>query len=111
VPVKASPLDLEAIDPIIEICGDMHKPFVFVLTMYDPNWKLSQSAFPYLERKIAGHTLKEWFGYRNAYVGSMIGGQTGPEYNKDRKQADAAAEEVDALWKAIRKRALAAVRP
>jgi len=110
VPVKASPVDLEALDPIIEMCGDLRKPFLFVLTMYDPSWKLlSQSAFPYLERKAPGRTLKEVFSYRQAYVGAMIGGATGSEYNKDKKQAQAAALEVDALWRAIRKRVLAEV--
>jgi chromosome partitioning protein len=109
VPVKASPIDLESVDPIIEICQDLHKPFVFVLTMYDDKWKLSQSAFPYLERKAPGHTLEEVFSYRVAYVGSMIGGATGPEYNGDKKQAKAAADEIDLLWTAVKKRALAAV--
>jgi cellulose biosynthesis protein BcsQ len=109
IPVKASPLDLEALDPVIEVCRDLRKPFSFVLTMYDPGWKLSQTAFPFLVKKAPGHTLKEVFGYRNAYVSSMIGGKTGPEY-EDRKQAEAAAEEVDALWKAIRKRALGEMR-
>jgi cellulose biosynthesis protein BcsQ len=110
IPVKASPLDLEALDPVIEVCKDLREPYSFVLTMYDPSWKLSQTAFPFLEKKAPGHTLKEVLSYRNAYVGSMIGGETGPEYRGDRKQAEAAAEEVDALWKAIRKRALVEMR-
>jgi chromosome partitioning protein len=109
VPTKGSPLDLEAIDPIIEVCTDLRRPFVFVLTMYDSKWRLSESAFPYLEAKAPGHTIREVFGYRQAYVGSMIGGATGPEYTKDRRQAADAAEEVDALWLAIRKHALAAI--
>jgi chromosome partitioning protein len=109
VPVKASPVDLEAVDPIIEVCSDLAKPFVFVLTMYDPTWKLSESAFPYLEAKAPGHTIPETFTYRQSYVGSMIGGATGPEYAKDRRQAAAAAAEVEALWLAIRERALAAL--
>jgi chromosome partitioning protein len=107
VPVKASPVDLEAVDPIIEVCTDLGRPFVFVLTMYDSKWKLSESAFPYLEAKAPGRTIQEVFGYRQAYVGSMIGGATGPEYTKDRRQAADAGEEIDALWRAIRKQALA----
>jgi chromosome partitioning protein len=110
IPVKASPVDLEAVDPIMEVCSDLGKPFVFVLAMYDARWKLSESAFPYLERKAPGHTLKEVFSYRQAYVGSMIGGATGPEFNKDPKQAKDAAVEIDALWAAIKKRATAAIR-
>jgi chromosome partitioning protein len=109
VPVKASPVDLEAVDPIIEVCSDLQKPFLFVLTQFDARWKLSESAFPYLEAKAPGHTVQEVFGYKQAYVGSMIGGATGPEYTKDRRQAADAGAEVDALWLRIRKRALAAI--
>lgn len=107
VPVKASPVDLEAVDPIIEVCNDLARPFLFVLTMYDPRWKLSESAFPYLEAKAPGRTIPDVFSYRQGYVGSMIGGATGPEYTKDRRQAADAGAEIDALWVAIRKQALA----
>ena len=79
------------------------------MSAYDPRWKLSESAQPFLEQKAPGHTLEEVFSYRQAYVGSMIGGATGPEYSKDRRQAAEAEEEVDALWRRIRKHALAAV--
>jgi chromosome partitioning protein len=109
VPVKASPIDLEAVDPMIEVCRDLRKPFLFVLTMYDTRWKLSESAYPYLEAKAPGRSIKEPFTYRQAYVGSMIGGATGPEYTKDRKQAAEAEEEIDTLWRRIRRHALAAI--
>jgi len=108
-PVRASPVDLEAIDPVIEICRDLGKPFLFVMAAYDPRWKLSESAYPYLEQKAPGHALEEVFSYRQAYVGSMIGGATGPEYTKDRKQAAETEVEIDTLWRRIRKHALAAV--
>jgi chromosome partitioning protein len=106
VPVKASPIDLEAVDPIIEVCTELQKAFVFVLTQYDPRWSLSESAFPYLEAKAPGRTIEEVFSYRQSYVGSMIGGATGPEYTKDRRQAAEASTEIDALWLRIRKVAL-----
>jgi hypothetical protein len=95
--------------PIVEVCCDLQKPFLFVLTQFDARWKLSESAFPYLEAKMPGHTVQEVFGYKQAYVGSMIGGATGPEYKKDRRQAADAGAEVDALWLRIRKHALAAI--
>ena len=109
VPVKASPVDLETVDPMVEVCRDLRKPFFFVLTIYDPRWQLSESAFPYLETKAPGRTLKEVFSYKPAYVGSMIDGATGPEYRKDRRQAAEAEEEIDTLWRRIRKHALAAI--
>lgn len=102
VPVKTSPLDLEAIDPVLELCEHHKKPFAFVLTMYDPKWKLAEGAFDYLERVAPGKALKAVFGYRQAYVGAMIDGHTGPEYDGDTKQAKAAAVEIDALWAAVR---------
>jgi chromosome partitioning protein len=104
IPVKTSPLDLEAIDPILELCEHHKKPFAFVLSMYDPKWKLSETAFAYLDKIEPGKTLRSVFGYRQAYVGSMIDGRTGPEYDADPKQAKAAAAEVDALWAEIKGR-------
>jgi len=103
VPVKTSPLDLEAIDPILELCDHHKKPYVFVLSMYDSKWKLADTAFAYLERIAPGRVLKEVFSYRQAYVGAMIGGATGPEYNADAKQAKACRVEIDALWAAIKR--------
>ena len=102
IPVKTSPLDLEAIDPILELCDHHKKPFRFVLSMYNPTWKLAETAFAYLDKIAPGTTLKPTFGYRQAYVGSMIGGATGPEYNADSKQARACKAEIDALWAAAR---------
>lgn len=64
---------------------------------------MAETAFAYLEKAAPGRTVREVFGYRPAYVGSMINGCTGPEYNQDAKQAKAAAAEVAALWTAIRK--------
>ena len=110
IPVKASPVDLEAVDPIIELCESFHKPFVFVLMMFDKGWKLSATAAPFLEEKAPGRVLKEYVSYKPCYVGSMAAGMTGPEYNGDKKQREAAADEIAALWKAIKKRALASMR-
>ena len=101
VPVKTSPLDLEAIDPILELCDHHKRPFMFVLSMYDAKWKLAETAFAYLEKVAPGSVFKETFGYRQAYVGAMIGGATGPEYNEDAKQARACKQEIDALWAAV----------
>ena len=110
IPIKPSPIDLEAIDPIIDLCERYERPYVFLLAMFDPKWKLSETARPYLEKRAPGHTLQEVLSYRQAYVGSMIGGQTGPEYNQDAKQARAARDEVEALWQAIKHEAMKAAR-
>lgn len=103
IPIKASPLDLDAIGAVVELCQQHKRPFRFVLSMYDPKWKLSETAFSYLEKVVPGHTLREVFGYRQAYVGAMIDGRTGAEFDGDAKQARAAKAEIDALWAAVRK--------
>jgi chromosome partitioning protein len=97
------------VDPVIQICKQFGKPFAFLMTMYDPKRKRSEMAITDLERKAPGHTLPEVFSYQQAYRYSMIGGQTGPEY-ENVEQAKAARAEVDALWKAVKKRALGSAR-
>lgn len=102
IPVKTSPLDLEAIDPVLELCEHHKRPFRFILSMYNPAWKLSETAFAYLDKVSPKATLKEVFSYRQAYVGAMIGGASGPEYREDAKQARACRVEIDAIWAAVR---------
>ena len=109
VPVRPSPLDLEAFDPVVELCEAHEKPFCFVLTQYDEGWNLSQTAFNFLEKKQSGHVLKQPFSYRQAYVGAMIGGRTGPEFLGDTRQAAKARTEVTELWDQVKKRVIEAV--
>lgn len=100
VPVRPSPLDIEAVDPVVELCRKHRKRWAFVLTHFDQRWKLSKSATPAL--KESGRVLDVTISYRQAYVGSMITGKTGPEFS-GKAEAAACAEEIDALWKAIKK--------
>src|SRR5262245_31009963 len=99
IPCKTSPIGLEAISPVVELCERYRKPFAFVLTMFDPSWKLAKTAAPYLDT--VGNVLSTTFGYRQAYVGAMMSGRTGPEFRGDPKQARAARDEVDVLWAEI----------
>lgn len=100
IPVRPSPIDLESIDPAVELCEKHGKPFAFVITHWDGSWKLTKTAPAYL--KDSGKVLDEHIAYRAAYVGSMIAGKTGPEYS-DRKAAAACKAEIDALWTAVKK--------
>lgn len=102
IPVRASPIDMELIDPAIELCEAYGRPFAFVLTHFDPKWKLSKTAIPWLSEK--GKLMSETMSYRQAYVGAMIAGRSGPEFS-DKAQAKACTDEIDALWKAIKKMA------
>jgi chromosome partitioning protein len=101
IPVRASPIDLESIDPAVELCEAYGKPFAFVITHWDASWKLTKTAVKFLEDR-GDKVLDEHLCYRAAYVGSMIAGRTGPEYS-DTKAAAACKAEVDALWRAIKR--------
>ena len=100
IPVRASPIDLESIDPAVELCEAHDKPFAFLLTHYDKGWRLSKTAAAELEDR--GKVLTETVSYRAAYVGAMIAGRTGPEYS-DKAAAKIAAGEIDAIWAAVKR--------
>lgn len=110
IPCKPSPIDLESIEPVIQVCEEERVPYCIILTMYEPTWLISKSAFDYLELLRKGKTLAQTINNRQAYVGSALTGTAGSEYNKDARQAKAAAAEMAAAWDAIRKLALAAAR-
>ena len=97
---RPSPIDMELMEPAVEVCEEYGKPFAFVLTHFDKGWKLSKTAAPYLADM--GKVMKTTIGYRQSFVGSMTAGKTGPEFH-DKAQAKVAAEEIDDLWKEVKK--------
>jgi chromosome partitioning protein len=108
IPIKASPIDLESVDVVVELCEQNEKPFAFVMTMFDPNHKHAKSSVKYL--RDGGYTvLDETMSERPSYVAPMQLGKTGPE-SRDRRAAKLNQEEVGALWKAVKARARKAVR-
>ena len=98
IPTRVSALDVLAVEPAVDACERAGRPFGFVLTAYDPKWKLSSTAGPYLRKR--GTLLEPPIQYRAAYASAMTVGRTGPE-SEDRKQAKACKDEIAALWKAI----------
>lgn len=91
VPTRASGLDVEAVDPVMEICSDYDTPYAFVLNAVQSNWPaLTRAAERYLANQ--GPVCPKRIGCRQAYVAAMLTGKTGPEIDK------AAALEMDALW-------------
>ena len=101
IPCRPSPMDLDAIDTVIETAQAFKKPFRFVLMAYDSTWNLSESAEPFLEERAPGHLLPTRTRYSPAYVASMTDGLTGPEYRGNKKQAADARKEIDAIWGAV----------
>lgn len=107
IPVRASAIDVEAIFAVADLCRKRRKPFAFVLNDFEPKWKISDSAAEYLS--VHGRVLKERVQHRQAHLSAMVAGKTGAEFS-DRKQAKVAADEIDELWKAVRKLAIAAAK-
>ena len=103
IPVQSSAFDLEAVDPVVELCKRAAKPFVFVLNrVFDARSTLLAGAVTYLRED--GPVLKEFVSNRQSFMGAVVEGKTGAEITRDEK----AREEIDALWRAVKMLAKAA---
>ncbi len=96
IPVTASPLDIEAVEPVVEVAKREDRPFVFVMNRVEPRSKLTDGAVRYL--KVDGKVLAEQVGNRESFRAAVVGGKSGAEVKDDK-----AREEIEALWKALRK--------
>lgn len=78
IAVRASPLDMLAIDPVVELCSnELHKPFVFVLNQMPARSSFSESAWEYLSTNGAGgKVLKAEIGLRQGFAMAMVRGET-----------------------------------
>jgi chromosome partitioning protein len=95
LPVKASSLDVVAIDPVIELCTQHRVPFGIVVNDAEPEWRITTNTVTALG------DLGEVLGmvaHRRAYVTPMSSGRTGPE---DKQIGIEASEEIEALWQRI----------
>ena len=104
VPVRPSPIDLNATDPIVEIAERAGKPLVFVLNQVQPDGKdgrLAANALKYLAS--VGKTLDPPLGLYNQHPGSMMTGQVATELRGRAKAITEAKEEITTLWRAILK--------
>lgn len=95
VPVKASILDIEAVEPILDLCAKNKKAVAFVLTQVHSGRAINASAIEAL--RMDGDVLEATLPERASFVSAMTVGRTGPE-SSDRKQAKAAAEDITAIW-------------
>jgi chromosome partitioning protein len=96
IPTRASALDVEAVDQVVEICRLYNTPFAFVINAAQPTWTLTKEAKVYLSEE--GRVLDEVVTYRRAYIAAMTLGKTGPEIERDGK----CREEIDALWAVVK---------
>lgn len=97
IPMRASALDVDAIDTVVEVCRDYKKPYAFVLNHAHPSWKLTKTTLAYLDKR--GHRVcKQLIGYRMAYISAMTLGKSGPEVER----GSDARSEIDALWAEVK---------
>ena len=101
--VQASAFDVEAIAPVVEMAQRSGKSFAFVLNRVEAKWKLTEATIRYL--KDDGRVLKEQLSNRPSYMAAVLAGKTGAE--SDDKTA---RDEVDALWRAVKRLAASSVK-
>lgn len=95
IPTRPSLYDLEAVGIAEELCLEHHKPYAFILNMAS-NAKANASAAAFLtqDKRVL---LEPFITQRQSHVNAAVVGKTAPEVG-DKK----AAEEIDALWLAIK---------
>lgn len=98
LPTRVSALDVLAVEPTVAACRASSRAFGFVLSAYDPRWKLSPEAAAYLKED--GTVLAPPIQYRAAYASAMTLGRSGPE-SQDRKAAALCRDEIAELWRSI----------
>lgn len=105
IPTRASALDVEAVDDVVDLCKEHGKPFAFVLNAVLPGWgKLNDEADKYLSRH--GAVLSVRVAHRKAYVSAMTAGKSGPEVERDGQ----CRKEIDALWAVLKRQSAKMVR-
>lgn len=104
VPVKPSPIDLEAVDATVEMCRQINKPFLFVLNMVPAQGALTQEAATFLAQHgpVADTAIRQ----RQAWLAAPADGKSGAEIDKTK----ACAKEARALWRTIAKATRPAVQ-
>ena len=96
IPVRPGFFDVLAVQSVIEMCNERHKPFSFVLNAVESRWKpLTVQTVGLLNELGPLFTTK--VSCRMPYVTAVAIGKTGPELGKDLKP------EFDALWNEVKR--------
>lgn len=96
IPVKASPHDLRAVGPTIDMVKAAGKPFRFVVNMVKPRSSLTALAAAALSEH--GAVAPVFVGDRQDFVSPMSEGSTAMEW----APASKSAQEIRALWTWLR---------
>ncbi len=98
VPVRPSPLDVESMDAVVELCQKHDAPFVFVMNATKAKSKMTDGARKFLARH--GEVLKGEIGDRVGYAKGFLKGAVGQEV----EPRGPIPKEIAGLWAAIKKR-------
>jgi chromosome partitioning protein len=100
IPIRPSPLDILAIDPILELCGTHECASLFVLNQTTARSAYTEQASKMLRKE--GTVYDGEVGNRQSYAIAMVRGLTAPEVERSQGQS---REEIESLWKSIKRRA------
>jgi chromosome partitioning protein len=104
IPVRASSLDVNAVQTIVEICKEHSKPYKFLQSDIDPRFKkLNEAALNALLGD--GEVFASVINHRMPYAAAMTIGKTGPELD------DELQPQVTALWQEVQALAAVTIRP
>jgi chromosome partitioning protein len=95
IPVRPSPLDVEAVDTVVEICQEQGKPFAFILNGTTARSSMTTGAKRYLDAR--GPVLDGEVVNRQTHAVAMMSGKTAAETDPK----GPAAAEISDLMKAI----------
>jgi cellulose biosynthesis protein BcsQ len=101
IPTRVSMFDLAVTRAVAGFCEIHNKPFAFVLNATDPKWKKGITGAIAMLKKI-GPVIPKSIRQRTVYAASLTMGRTGSEA-KDTKEAKGAADEIAAVWAAVKK--------
>lgn len=99
IPTRPSPNDLWSLGATLDLVKQANAPFVFVLTQAKANARLTLQTVAALSEH--GSVLQAVVHDRVDYAASMTDGRTVLEINP----SGAAAQETEALWRIVRKKA------
>jgi chromosome partitioning protein len=96
IPVRSGFFDVIAVQSVIEMCREHHRPFAFALNAVDARFKtLTKQTIAAL--RDLGPMLATQISYKQAWIQALVIGKTGPEFEKDLRP------EIDALWSEVKR--------
>ena len=98
IPLRPGALDLIASEDAVAMSREAGKPYLCIINDAEPRWKTTNSARDYL-LAASVPVAEQIIAHRQAYLGAMTSGRTGPETERDNK----CKEEIDGLWDEIKR--------